>query len=189
MAAELLPHHSRLPGWRTAQPLWAAVLVVGCIALSTVFACATPFAALATLAAMTSTRRYALLMVLAAWLANQAIGYGLLDYPWTWDSFAWGVAIGGSACLAVLVARVTVARGSAMRAASLSFIAAFGMYELALYMSSFVIPGGEYGFTASVVGYVFLVNAGAAALLVLSYTLLSAVGRAIAAPSTAARSA
>ena len=189
MAAEMFPHNSRLPGWRAAQPLWAVVLVVGCIALSTVFACAMPFAALATLAAMTCTRRYALLMVLAAWLANQAIGYGLLGYPWTWDSFAWGVAIGGSACLAVLVARVTLAHGSTVRAASLSFLAAFGTYELALYTSSFVLPGGEYGFTASVVGYVFLVNAGAAALLVLSYTLLFAVGRAIAAPSTAARSA
>jgi hypothetical protein len=89
----------------------------------------------------------------------------------------------------VLAARAALAQGPVAPAIGLSFAAAFGTYELALYTVSFVLPGGEYGFTASVVGYVFLVNAGAAALLALSYALLTAVWRGVAAPTSAARSA
>jgi hypothetical protein len=35
--------------------------------------------------------------VLFVWLANQAIGFGLLHYPWTASSFGWGVTIGVAA--------------------------------------------------------------------------------------------
>jgi hypothetical protein len=43
------------------------------------FACITPFAAFAAIAAATLSLRRALLWTVGVWLANQAIGFGLLD--------------------------------------------------------------------------------------------------------------
>ena len=93
------------------------------------------------------------------WLANQAIGYGFLGYPWTWDSAAWGLAIGASAGLAVLAARGLSTARPAPLAVSLPFVAAFVAFELGLYVAGFVLPGSEEAFGASVVGHVFLINA------------------------------
>ena len=69
---------------------WIALLTVATIAGSLVFACATPFPALAALAALHMSRRDAFALTAVIWGANQIIGYGLLHYPQTWDSVAWG---------------------------------------------------------------------------------------------------
>jgi len=129
------------------------------IAFSLLFACVTPFAALATLAALKMERRDAVAMIGLVWLTNQAIGYGVLSYPWTWDSAAWGLAIGGSAFLALATGRALATPRPAAFAISLPFVGAFAAYELSLYVVSFVLPGGQSGFTAHVVWQVFLVNA------------------------------
>jgi hypothetical protein len=39
----------------------------------------------------TSPRR--LLLIGLFWLANQTVGFGVLDYPWTADCLAWGVGL------------------------------------------------------------------------------------------------
>src|SRR6185312_12087757 len=83
---------------------WIAFLVVAITLSSFVFACATPFAALAAVGALYLRRREALVMVGAAWLANQFIGYVFLHYPQTTDSFAWGAMIGLAALAAVQTA-------------------------------------------------------------------------------------
>ncbi|HQT76648.1 MAG: hypothetical protein B7Z80_01570 [Rhodospirillales bacterium 20-64-7] len=159
-----------------SQPVSTAVIVAGCVCLSALFACATPFAALATLAALTYRRYQALAVVAAAWAANQAIGYFLLGYPWTWDSAAWGVAIGMSASLAVLAVMALPPARSAALSVGFAFIAAFVVYQAGLYAASFVLPGGDAGFTASVVGYVFLVNTAGLVLLMITRQLLAAAG-------------
>ena len=76
---------------------WIALLTVATIAASLMFACATPFPALAVLAALHMNRRDAFALTAVIWGTNQIIGYGLLHYPQTWDSFAWGIAIGAGA--------------------------------------------------------------------------------------------
>lgn len=86
------------------RSLWIGAGDVSSIGFRFVLACATPFAALATLAALKMSRRDLFTLVSAAWLANQFIGYGFLAYPETWDSFAWGGAIGIAAFLAACVA-------------------------------------------------------------------------------------
>ena len=139
--------------------LWIALIVITGVCLSTFFACATPFAALATVAALKLGRRDAMVVVGMVWLANQAIGYGLLGYPWTWDSAAWGLAIGASADLAVLAARALSTDRPAPLAVSLPFVAGFATFELGLYVAGFVLPGSEGAFSASVVGQVFVINA------------------------------
>jgi hypothetical protein len=93
------------------------------------------------------------------WLANQAIGYGVLGYPWTWDSMAWGLAIGLSACLAIPVATALSTTRPVRLAVSLPFVAAFATYELGLYVAGLVLPAANTAFTAAVIGRVFLTNA------------------------------
>ncbi len=142
-----------------ARALWIALIVAGGTCLSVFFACATPFAALATLAALKLRRRDAITVVGLMWLANQAIGYGFIGYPWTWDSAAWGLAIGASAGFAILVARALSTARPAPLAVSLPFMAAFAAFELGLYIAGFVLPESDGAFSASVVWHVFLINA------------------------------
>ena len=85
---------------------WNAIIVVSTLLFSLIFACATPFAAMAGLAALHLSRKQGLSVILAAWLINQIIGYGLLDYPQTWDSFAWGAMIALAGLSAAVIERI-----------------------------------------------------------------------------------
>ncbi len=119
---------------------WIGLLGGASIGFSLVFACATPFVALVTLAALTMSRRDAFIVTGAVWLANQAVGYGILDYPQTFDSYAWGVAIGLTVLLALAVARAIgerFERSGPFVSTGLAFLSAFAVYELALYAASF----------------------------------------------------
>jgi hypothetical protein len=144
------------------RSLWMVLLTMSSVGFSFALACATPFAALATLAALNMPRRDLLTLVGLAWLANQLIGYGVLDYPQTWDSFAWGGAIGiaaaPAAATAVAVAACVARLGSA-RVIVAAFLAAFAGYELTLYAASFVLPTGAEAFSPPVVRHIFYVNA------------------------------
>lgn len=146
------------PTW-AERALWITLTVAGGVFLSPFFACVTPFAALATLAALKLGWRDATIGVGLLWLANQAIGYGFLGYPQTWDSAAWGLAIGASVGLAALAARGLSTARPAPLAVSLPFVAAFVAFELGLYVAGFVIPGSKEAFGAAVGGHVFLINA------------------------------
>ncbi|MBS0521284.1 MAG: hypothetical protein JSR90_21480 [Proteobacteria bacterium] len=159
--------------------LWIVLLTGASIGFSLVFACATPFAALATLAARTMTRRDAVLLVLAAWLANQAIGYGFLHYPQTFDSVAWGVAI-GVAALAALAAALAVGgeplQTGPVFATAIAFAAAFAVYELILLATTLLLPASDGAFSLPVILDLLKVNAIAlAGLLALAY-LATSVG-------------
>jgi hypothetical protein len=146
--------------WR--RPLWLGLLIGVSGALTTVFACITPFVAVGVIAAMTLSRRAALCLTVAAWLANQAVGYGVLHYPWTTNSVAWGLALGGAAVVATLTAQWVVARLSAARSpiqALAAFVSAFAVYELGLYALGVSVLGGTRGFAPSIVGQVLVVNA------------------------------
>jgi hypothetical protein len=151
--------HDHVKSIGAANALWIVLIVTSGICLSTFFACVTPFAALATLAALKLGRREAVAVVGLVWLANQAIGYGFLGYPWTWGSGAWGLAIGVSTGFAILAAKGLSTMRPAPLAVSLPFVAAFAVFEFGLFLAGFVLPGSEGAFTASVVGHVFLINA------------------------------
>lgn len=146
--------------WREIQlrGLWLGLIVAGGAGFSLFFACATPFAALATLAALKMGRREGLAVVGLAWLANQAIGYGILGYPWTWDSLAWGASIGLSSILACLAAAALASTRPVRLAISLPFVAAFATYELGLYVAGFVLPSEAGAFAFVVIRQIFMVN-------------------------------
>ena len=97
---------SALAIWR--HWLWLAVLVGASIAFTLGLACAVPLAAFAAAAALTLSQRDALALLLAVWLANQLVGFTVLDYPWTASTFAWGVALGAVAILATVAGQWTV---------------------------------------------------------------------------------
>lgn len=84
--------------------VWTAFLVVASTAGSMLFACATPFAAVAAVAALTLPARLALVATMGVWLGNQAVGFLLLGYPLTPSSLAWGPVLGGAAILATAAA-------------------------------------------------------------------------------------
>ena len=153
------------------RAMWIALIATSGICLSTVFACATPFAALATLAALKLGRRDTACVVGLVWIANQAVGYGLLGYPRTWDSAAWGLAIGASAACAILAARGLSTMRQAPLAVSLPFMAAFTAFELSLYVAGFALPGTEGAFSVAVIGHVFLINAVTLCALMAGYQL------------------
>jgi uncharacterized membrane protein YjfL (UPF0719 family) len=152
---------------------WIALLTVATIAGSVVFACATPFPALAALAALHMNRRDAFALTAVIWGTNQIIGYGLLHYPQTPDSFAWGIAIGAGAMIATALAagaeRAVRSYGS-LAAMLASLAAAFVGYEIALRAATMVLPSHPDAFGWAVTLYVLQVNALAfAGLLALQF--------------------
>jgi hypothetical protein len=168
--------YDRLEPTQAMRALWTVLIVTSGICLSTFFACATPFAALATVGALNLRRRDAIVVVGLIWLANQAIGYGFLGYPWTWDSAAWGLAIGVSAYLAIFAALGLSTARPAPLAVSLPFVAAFAAFESGLYIAGFVLPGAEGAFSAAVVGHIFLINAATICGLMIAYQLAMTSG-------------
>ena len=120
-------------------PLFCLVLLTAACALASfAFACATPFAAFAVVAAAMLPMRPALLIVTAAWIVNQAIGFGALGYPLNANTILWGLAIGLAALIAtatsVLVLRALPRTGSPA-VLSLALVAAYAAYEVVLFAS------------------------------------------------------
>ncbi len=148
-----------ITGWR--HHLWLALLVAACVAFSAVFACAAPFAALGAAAALTLSRRDALLLTVGLWLANQLTGYIALGYPRTVNSVAWGLAIGVAALLGTMAARWTVLRLAAAShpaRALAALLAAFAVYEVAIFAVAVTLLGGTQAFAPSIVGQIFATN-------------------------------
>jgi hypothetical protein len=144
------------------RPGWLGLLIAASAALTTVYTCITPFAAFAVIAATTLSRGHALALTVAVWLANQAVGFGVLHYPWTVKTLAWGVAIGGGAIIGTVAAQWTVARLGSLRSplrALAGFVSAFALYQLALYAVALSILGGTGAFAPRIIGQVLLVNA------------------------------
>jgi hypothetical protein len=131
-----------------------ALLTAACALASFAFVCATPFAAFAVIAAATLPLRPALLVTLAAWLVNQAIGFGFLHYPLDATTLAWGVAIGGAALAATAasagILRLTERTGAVV-ALGAALIGAYAAYELVLFAATPFL-GGVEDFTAAIVG-------------------------------------
>lgn len=144
-------------GGRTG--LWIALVAAPSIMFSWALACIAPFAAIATVSGVYLPRRLAVMTIIGAWLANQAVGYLVLGYPRTPDSAAWGVAIGLSALLATLAAR-SAARRVPPRVWKLvaAFVAAFIVYEGALYAATAVLPSGDDAFSLAVVALVLKID-------------------------------
>lgn len=166
MAIDILPSHGdhlRLhPVAPRLAPMFGFVLMtLSCALASFAFACATPFAAFAVVAAAVLPLRPALLVVTGAWLVNQSIGFGVLHYPVDGSTIAWGLVIGAAALLATTAASTILRilpQGRMPLMLALALVAAYAVYELALLA---VTPflGGESAFTAAIVTRIGLTSA------------------------------
>lgn len=142
------------------RSLWIGVLVVANLLFSWAFACAAPFAAFAAAAALTLARRDALALIIAVWVANQAVGFVLLSYPVDATTLAWGAVLGVAAIVATLVAQVCAARLADLNGlarAGATLVAAYVAYEVVLVAVTPVL-GGIASFSPAVVGEVFALN-------------------------------
>ncbi|NBX04024.1 MAG: hypothetical protein EBR02_08225 [Alphaproteobacteria bacterium] len=141
------------------------------VAFSLCFACATPMVAFGVYAALTMTRGHALATTVVIWLANQLVGYGLLGYPMTENSFQWGAALGLLALAATYVANIVFARsGRSLQSVLGAFAASFVAYQGIMFAVALVI-GGMESMTPSIIGWAGVVNLAALAGLYGSYRL------------------
>jgi hypothetical protein len=129
---------------------------------------ASHFAALTLVAARTLGLRSAFLTVTAVWLANQAVGFGMLGYPHDVETLAWGIAI-GLAALASLAAAAALMRRLDAAASALSVLAgfatSFAVFEAVLLAAALVL-GGTENFAPAIVGQVLLLNGAWAVALI-----------------------
>lgn len=163
-----MAEHSSVPAWRA--PLWIALLVLASVVFSLGFACAVPLAAFAALAALTLSRRDALLLVGAVWLTNQIAGFTVLHYPLDPSTFAWGAVLGAIALASTLAAQwvkgqVPLAGGAFV------FLAAFAVYEGSLVAISLAFGSGLSNFTPSIVRRILAINFAAFAALYLIHRM------------------
>jgi hypothetical protein len=166
------PHHFDQRSW-----LWIGLIGTASILLSRAFACATPFAALATLSAFTLRRRQSVALIVSVWFMNQLIGFGWLHYPWAPSTFAWGMAI-GVAALASLTVACEVARRTRTPlwiSVPLTLTAAFAAYELILYASTTFLPAGPGAFASLVLLRIATINATALGLLLSAHFMARTV--------------
>jgi hypothetical protein len=153
--------HRLAPVEPRLAPLFCLVLLTGACALASfAFACATPFAALAVVAAAMLPLQAALLVMFAAWIVNQAIGFGALHYPLNANTMFWGLAIGAAALMATAVSKLTLRslpRTGSPVALSLALIAAYAAYEVVLFSFTLVL-GGAGAFTLAIIARLGLLN-------------------------------
>jgi hypothetical protein len=146
---------------RLAPLFCFALLTAGCALASFALACATPFAAYAVIAAAMLPLPAALLVVTAAWLVNQAIGFGVLGYPHTMNTLLWGLAIGVAALVATIASKAilrALPRAATPVALVLALAGAYAAYEIALFAFTPAL-GGAGAFTLAIISRLGLLNA------------------------------
>lgn len=135
---------------RGASALWVALLTAASTATTLALACATPFPALAALAAVHMRRPGGVALMLLAWLASQCVGFFLLGYPRDGSTLAWGFGLGtaavGSALAGYAAVRAAGYRPVAARL-SLAYAAGFTAYK-AIIVGWALVLGGLHTATA-----------------------------------------
>ena len=165
MALNDLPSSDRFR-LHPVEPRYAPMF---CFALSTaasalasfVFACATPFAAFAVIAAAVLPLRGAMLVVFGTWLVNQTIGFGVLHYPVDAKTIAWGFVIGAAALAGTAAASAVfhqLPRNRVVGTFLLAFVGAYAGYEITLLAATPVL-GGAGAFTPAIVARIGLRSA------------------------------
>jgi hypothetical protein len=163
---------------RRASALWIMLLTLASVGTTLVFKCATPFPALAALAAVHMRARDGVSLALAAWAASQFVGFCWLDYPTTANAFGWGGIMGVGAVAGALAAHAASARASGpwgVRLAA-SYLAAFVAFKGVVLLGTLGMDGGAGAFTMEVLVRQFVRNAAVLVGLLGFYRLLSAAG-------------
>ncbi|AHE54711.1 hypothetical protein [Sphingomonas sanxanigenens] len=128
-----------------AALLWVALLTAASTVTTLVFACATPFPALAAIAAVYLGARDGAGLMIACWAASQLVGFGLLGYPHDAATFAWVPGLASAALVSFGVARWAAegaGRSTALRLVA-AYAAGFAAFKLMVMLWSFALGGGD----------------------------------------------
>ena len=149
--------------------LWSAGLVALVVGGSFLAGCLEPLVAVAVIAAGALPLGRALLLTAAVWLAGQAVGFGLHDYPRDAQTVSWGVGLGVAALAATLAAapasRAFAGQPVWLRAGA-AFVAAFVANQVVILGVEQVVTGA-CEVRPGVISLVGLVNAVWLAVLLL----------------------
>jgi hypothetical protein len=136
-----------------------ALIAASSVALTLGFACALPLAAFAAISPSLFKPRAAVVAVITVWLMNQIVGFSFLHYPTDASTIAWGFALGVIALLSLGAAYLVLSRLDGFVGIIASFLAAFVVYEGAIYIVCIAGGTGVGSFTAPIVTRIFLINA------------------------------
>jgi hypothetical protein len=126
---------------------WPALLSAGTVGGTLLAACMFPFGAFAAVAALTMDLRRGLMAVAAVWLANQIVGFGLMNYPTDPLTIAKGVALLAASLCGYVAVRAVAGQKMAIVAAP---VLAFAGYEFSLWLLTH-LTGGLETFTPEIV--------------------------------------
>ncbi|MBC9031347.1 hypothetical protein IAG41_02985 [Sphingomonas sp. JC676] len=162
-----------------ASTLWIVLLTVASTLTTLIFACATPFPALAALAALHMRQRDGLILMLLSWFVSQVVGFGLLGYPRELETLAFAMdlltAALGSALAAYAVLRRMCSAAFAMRLIA-SYVAAFVAFKLVALVWAFFLGGIEAAYSVEVLMRQFARNGAILLGLLALYHLLVRIG-------------
>lgn len=162
-----------------ADLLWILLFTIASTLTTLIFACATPFPALAALAAVHLDRRDGVLLMLAAWAVSQAIGFCALGYPWDAATALTGVAIGTAAVAGTIIASVVdtyVPARSTLARLAISYVAAFATFKLGILLWAPVIGHADVALSLPILERQFVRYAVILAAFYALYRLLTAMG-------------
>ena len=144
-----------------ANFIWMLVLTLAVVGATVALSCVTPFAALAVALAGTVGLRASLRGMIAVWLANQLIGFGLFHFPRTPDTLLMGMAIAAAAVAGTIAARLILNRMRTLPVwlcLSVALLVSFATYELAL-VAPVLFLGDLQTFRPAIVAELGFVNA------------------------------
>ncbi|WP_374526649.1 hypothetical protein [Sphingopyxis sp.] len=164
---------------RGASMLWISLLTAASTGTTLLLACATPFPALAALAAVHMRPRDGMALMLLAWAASQAVGFGLLGYPHDPLTLGWGVALATAAVGSVLAGYAVLGMlGKVAIAARLAtaYGAAFAAFKSIIALWALALGGLHTAAAPGLLAEQFARNGAILVGLYLLYRILVAVG-------------
>jgi hypothetical protein len=141
-----------------AAMIWTAILGIAAIFGSYFFACVFPFAAVATIAALTLDVRRGVALVTATWVANQVVGFAFMRFPQTFDTVALGLSLGVGALAAYAVACSVLRQARTPVRIVAALVGAFVAYQLVIYAGARGF-GGADNFSLAIISGVALNDA------------------------------
>lgn len=162
-----------------ARNLWIGAMVVASTVTTLLLACATPFPALAALAALHVRRTEGVALMLVAWIAAQITGFGLLHYPIDANSIGWALALGAAAIGSFFTADVTAKEmpGAPYVARMVAgYVAAYVAFKAVVLIGAFALDSGWAAFTPEILARQFVRYGLILVGLVVFQRLLAAIG-------------
>lgn len=159
--------------------LWIMLLTLASALTTLALACATPFTALAALAATQLRARDGIVLMIASWALSQATGFCLLGYPRDASTLLWGATLGLAAIAAVVGARVAADRVAPARVLlriAVAYLGATIGFKIVQLLGAIGLGGVDIALSPAINARLFARNAAILAGLYLLYRTLVAAG-------------